>query len=53
MSEDQIKYGCDLEDQKRLTSDPSFFKKSQQDYDWLGHGMYFWENNENKSFNSI
>jgi hypothetical protein len=38
-------HGCETEDQQRLLSDIAYFKKSQKSYDWLGHGMYFWENN--------
>ncbi|MDR3266800.1 MAG: hypothetical protein LBT24_04425, partial [Tannerella sp.] len=28
----------------------SELKPSINDYDWLGHGCYFWENNENRAF---
>ena len=38
-------HGCDISDQERLLQSDSYVKKSQNDYDWLGHGMYFWENN--------
>jgi len=24
--------------------------QSQEAYDWLGHGMYFWDNNERRAF---
>jgi hypothetical protein len=35
-------HGCDAEVASRiLAGDP--FKKSQNDYDWLGEGIYFWE----------
>ena len=35
-------HGCDAEIAERLLrGDP--FKKSQNDYDWLGEGIYFWE----------
>jgi len=35
-------HGCDAETAERLLrGDP--FKKSQNDYDWLGEGIYFWE----------
>lgn len=35
-------HGCDKDTASRLLDgDP--FKKSQNDYDWLGHGIYFWE----------
>lgn len=35
-------HGCDAKVAKRiLAGEP--FKKSQNDYDWLGEGIYFWE----------
>lgn len=39
-------HGCDISEQQRLVNDISYFKNSQEKYDWLGHGMYFWENND-------
>lgn len=37
-------HGCDREVAERLLSgDP--FKPSDNDYDWLGQGVYFWESN--------
>ncbi|MFI5379332.1 MAG: hypothetical protein ACHRHE_08545 [Tepidisphaerales bacterium] len=27
----------------------SLLKPSQNDYDWLGHGIYFWENNPQRA----
>ncbi len=36
-------HGCEKSDQTRLINDIKFLKKSNQRYDWLGHGMYFWE----------
>lgn len=35
-------HGCDSEDASKLI-DGNQFKPSQNDYDWLGHGVYFWE----------
>lgn len=35
-------HGCDAEIAERLLAGESF-KKSQNDYDWLGEGIYFWE----------
>lgn len=29
----------------RLLANPDELKVSKEKYDWLGHGMYFWENN--------
>lgn len=37
-------HGCDKADGERiLAGEP--FKSSKNDYDWLGPGIYFWENN--------
>jgi hypothetical protein len=35
-------HGCDAEIAERLMCGEPF-KKSQNDYDWLGEGIYFWE----------
>ena len=35
-------HGCDAETATRLLGGEPF-KKSQNDYDWLGEGIYFWE----------
>ncbi len=35
-------HGCDAETAELLLHDEPF-KKSQNDYDWLGEGIYFWE----------
>lgn len=35
-------HGCDVRVAKRLL-DGEPFKPSQNDYDWLGEGIYFWE----------
>ncbi len=43
-------HGCEEEDQQRLISDITYFKRSQEGYDWLGHGMYFWEGNEKRAW---
>ena len=33
----------------KLLQSPNFFKISREDYDWRGHGMYFWENNKERA----
>ena len=35
-------HGCDAETAERLLRGEPF-RKSQNDYDWLGEGVYFWE----------
>lgn len=42
-------HGCEKEDQNKLLNDISYFKNSHEDYEWLGHGMYFWENNPDRA----
>ena len=38
-------HGCDESVRDLLLTQPGSIKQSQKPYDWLGHGMYFWENN--------
>lgn len=38
-------HGCDEVVSNALLNDPDKVKISKEPYDWLGHGMYFWENN--------
>ena len=38
-------HGCERDEQKKLLESDTYFRRSRNDYDWLGHGMYFWENN--------
>jgi hypothetical protein len=38
-------HGCDESVRNRLLSKPNKINKSEKPYDWLGHGVYFWENN--------
>lgn len=38
-------HGCDQEIAEKLINYPNKIQKSEKPYDWLGHGMYFWENN--------
>jgi hypothetical protein len=38
-------HGCEKSEQTKLISNPSYIKSSNESFDWLGHGMYFWENN--------
>lgn len=42
-------HGCEKSEQEKLISDPSSIKKSNKSFDWLGHGMYFWENNPERA----
>jgi hypothetical protein len=38
-------HGCDRSVRDRLLSNSENIEKSEKPHDWLGHGMYFWENN--------
>jgi hypothetical protein len=38
-------HGCDLDIRTKLVNHPNQIEISKKPYDWLGHGMYFWENN--------
>jgi hypothetical protein len=39
-------HGCDRSVAERVISTPGqHLIASENDYDWLGHGIYFWENN--------
>ncbi len=42
-------HGCDLEERDNLIQSKSAPKPSINEYDWLGHGMYFWENNDQRA----
>jgi hypothetical protein len=39
-------HGCDLSVRNQIINQKSELKPSTNDYDWLGHGCYFWENDE-------
>jgi len=42
-------HGCDLAVRDMIVMEQLTMKKSENDYDWLGHGFYFWENNETRA----
>ncbi len=44
-------HGCDAETRDALLTNPNKIQKSEKPYDWLGHGMYFWENNIDRALN--
>lgn len=39
-------HGCDREVRDFLLNSPNDKQISEKPYDWLGHGIYFWENND-------
>src|SRR5579859_2302853 len=38
-------HGCEAEVRDALLNNPDEVKINKEPYDWLGHGVYFWENN--------
>ena len=42
-------HGCEKDTRDRLVNENSLFKKSENKYDWLGHGIYFWDNDYDRA----
>jgi hypothetical protein len=42
-------HGCEAEIRDMLLQNPNYYKISQKPFDWLGHGLYFWENNYDRA----
>lgn len=42
-------HGCDKSTVEKVLSGEDVLVASTNDYDWLGHGIYFWENNETRA----
>jgi hypothetical protein len=42
-------HGCDKQAAAALITNPNIIKISKEPYDGLGHGMYFWENNQERA----
>jgi hypothetical protein len=42
-------HGCDKSVYDRVLKYDECLKPSENDYDWLGHGIYFWENNPSRA----
>jgi hypothetical protein len=42
-------HGCDRVAAAALINNPDTIKFSKEPHDWLGHGMYFWENNQERA----
>lgn len=42
-------HGCDATVARRVIAGHLALKPSENDYDWLGHGIYFWENNPQRA----
>jgi len=46
-------HGCDESIAKKLLQKNPTFKQSKNNYDWLGNGMYFWENDPNRAYEYV
>lgn len=42
-------HGCDRDVAEELLAGSIQFRPSENDHDWLGHGVYFWENNPRRA----
>jgi len=42
-------HGCDISTYNRVIIEKRQLITSTNKYDWLGHGVYFWENNETRA----
>jgi hypothetical protein len=42
-------HGCDQATAERVLSGKEELKHNKNDYDWLGHGAYFWENDPERA----
>ena len=43
-------HGCDVSIRDKIVMGQLEMKRSENDYDWLGNGGYFWENNEERAY---
>lgn len=43
-------HGCDAKVAEQVIAGKRGLKTSQNDYDWLGEGVYFWEHNAQRAF---
>lgn len=42
-------HGCDKAIAQRVISNDAYLRESQNIHDWLGHGVYFWENSPERA----
>ena len=43
-------HGCDKETCDKVINGKTQLAPSQNEYDWLGNGIYFWENNDRRAY---
>ncbi len=46
-------HGCERSVRDNIVSQQSMLKFSDKDYNWLGTGMYFWENNPDRALHFV
>jgi hypothetical protein len=46
-------HGCDESVAEQLIQENPTFKQSENLHDWLGNGMYFWENDPNRAWEYV
>ena len=46
-------HGCDQSVVDKVIAGNENLLASTNDYDWLGSGIYFWENNEERAYDSV
>ncbi|MEY2830435.1 MAG: hypothetical protein RIQ33_2293 [Bacteroidota bacterium] len=42
-------HGCDQSVADKVLNGKTFLENSENNYDWLGHGIYFWENSPSRA----
>ena len=42
-------HGCDNSISSKVLIGEKSLKSSENEYDWLGHGIYFWENSDSRA----
>jgi hypothetical protein len=42
-------HGCDESVAKEVVAKGKILRESHNNYDWLGHGVYFWENSSERA----
>jgi len=42
-------HGCDKDVGEKILAGEDILRPTENDYDWLGHGIYFWENNPTRA----
>lgn len=43
-------HGCDVSVYEKVINKKERLKASDNNFDWLGHGIYFWENNPRRAY---